>query len=85
MKSPYADVPCSVASNPAISSSAVTLSPTVESITLNTRSNPIKRNFKQAPLKKMSFQDFKDIGKLSEDSKQLSKKASKKQGLTDVI
>ena len=49
------------------------------------RSNPIKRNFKQAPLKKMSFQDFKDIGKLSEDSKQLSKKASKKQGLTDVI
>ena len=40
---------------------------------------------KSGPLKKMSFQDFKDIGKLSEDSKQLSKKASKKQGLTDVI
>ena len=38
------------------------------------RSNPIKRNFKQAPLKKMSFQDFKDIGKLQADSKKAAEK-----------
>ena len=37
MKSPYADVPCSEASKHAISSSAVTLNPTVESMTLNTK------------------------------------------------
>ena len=50
MKSPYADVPCSVASNPAISSSAVTLSPTVESIALNTRKDV---PYAQAPIAKI--------------------------------
>ena len=49
------------------------------------RSNPIKRNFKQAPLKKMSFQDFKEVGKLSADSKKLAKKASQDPKLTDLL
>ena len=49
------------------------------------RSNPIKRNFKKAPIKKMSFQDFKEVGKLSADSKQLAKKASKDPKITDLL
>ena len=39
----------------------------------------------KSPAKKMSFQDFKDVGKLSADSKQLAKKASKDPKVTDLL
>ena len=40
---------------------------------------------KSGPLKKMSFQDFKEVGKLSADSKKLAKKASQDPKVTDFL